>query len=111
MKATPNRSAVTITNHLRIDSSYLTPSGSTAQIGCHRWEWEEAETGTMCGQSLWAASGGDSVSTEGSGMVDVGDMAPDFTLKGASGNEVTLSALSGSKRALLIFYPEDGTSG
>lgn len=44
-------------------------------------------------------------------MVDVGDMAPDFTLKGASGNEVTLSALRGSKRALLIFYPEDMTSG
>ena len=44
-------------------------------------------------------------------MVDVGDMAPDFTLKGASGNEVALSALRGSKRALLLFYPEDGTSG
>jgi peroxiredoxin Q/BCP len=44
-------------------------------------------------------------------MVDVGDMAPDFTLKGASGKEFTLSELRGSKRALLLFYPEDGTSG
>lgn len=44
-------------------------------------------------------------------MVDVGDMAPDFTLKGASGNELTLSALRGAKRALLMFYPEDLTSG
>jgi hypothetical protein len=47
----------------------------------------------------------------GKGMVDVGDMAPDFTLKGASGNELTLSALRGAKRALLMFYPEDLTSG
>ncbi len=47
----------------------------------------------------------------GWGMVDVGDMAPDFTLRGASANEVTLSALRGNKRALLMFYPEDMTSG
>jgi len=44
-------------------------------------------------------------------MVDVGDIAPDFTLKGASGKTFTLSALRGQKRALLIFYPEDMTSG
>jgi peroxiredoxin len=44
-------------------------------------------------------------------MVGVGDTAPDFTLRGASGNEVTLSALRGTTRALLIFYPEDMTSG
>jgi peroxiredoxin len=48
---------------------------------------------------------------EGKSMVDVGDMAPDFTLRGASGNELALSALRGSKRALLMFYPEDLTSG
>jgi peroxiredoxin Q/BCP len=44
-------------------------------------------------------------------MVEVGDLAPDFTLRGTSGNEFTLSSLRGSKRALLMFYPEDGTSG
>jgi peroxiredoxin len=44
-------------------------------------------------------------------MADVGEMAPDFTLRGASGTEFTLSSLRGAKRALLIFYPEDGTSG
>jgi len=44
-------------------------------------------------------------------MPDVGEFAPDFTLRGASGNEVSLSSLRGSKRALLMFYPEDGTSG
>lgn len=44
-------------------------------------------------------------------MVDVGDLAPDFTLRGTKGDEVTLSALRGSKRVLLVFYPEDMTSG
>jgi peroxiredoxin len=44
-------------------------------------------------------------------MPDVGDLAPDFTLRGASGNEFTLSPLRGNKRALLLFYPEDRTGG
>lgn len=44
-------------------------------------------------------------------MVDVGQTAPDFTLRGAAGDEVTLAALRGKRRALLIFYPEDMTSG
>ena len=44
-------------------------------------------------------------------MVDVGDMAPDFTLRGASGDVVRLSELRGAKRALLLFYPQDQTSG
>ena len=44
-------------------------------------------------------------------MVDVGSAAPDFTLRGASGGEMRLSALRGKKRALLVFYPRDMTSG
>jgi peroxiredoxin len=44
-------------------------------------------------------------------MVYVGQTAPDFTLKGANGEEVTLSALRGKQRALLIFYPQDMTGG
>jgi peroxiredoxin len=44
-------------------------------------------------------------------MVDVGTEAPDFALRGAQGDEVRLSALRGRKRALLIFYPKDLTSG
>lgn len=44
-------------------------------------------------------------------MADVGDMAPDFTLRGARGDVVTLSALRGKTRALLVFYPKDQTTG
>ena len=44
-------------------------------------------------------------------MVNVGDEAPDFTLFGASGDEVRLSALRPANRVLLIFYPKDLTSG
>jgi peroxiredoxin len=42
---------------------------------------------------------------------NVGDDAPDFTLKGAGGAVTTLSDLRGQKRALLIFYPQDMTGG
>ena len=44
-------------------------------------------------------------------MVDAGDMALDFTLLGTKGDEFTLSSLRGTKRALLLFYPVDMTSG
>jgi peroxiredoxin len=43
--------------------------------------------------------------------VQKGDEAPDFTLKGAWGDEFRLSDLRGHLRAMLIFYPKDGTSG
>ena len=42
---------------------------------------------------------------------DIGGEAPDFTLKGAQGDDVKLSTFRGAKRALLLFYPTDMTSG
>jgi peroxiredoxin len=37
--------------------------------------------------------------------VEIGQRAPDFTLKSASGESVTLSDYRGSKNVLLMFYP------
>jgi mycoredoxin-dependent peroxiredoxin len=37
--------------------------------------------------------------------VEVGDTAPDFTLRDQNNQEVTLSSLRGRKAALLVFYP------
>ncbi len=39
------------------------------------------------------------------------DAAPSFTLTGASGATFSLDRQRGVKRTLLIFYPEDLTSG
>jgi peroxiredoxin Q/BCP len=44
-------------------------------------------------------------------MPNQGDLAPDFTLKGTTGEGLALSSFKGKKRALLVFYPEDMTSG
>jgi mycoredoxin-dependent peroxiredoxin len=38
-------------------------------------------------------------------MIKVGDEAPDFTLRDQNREEFTLSALRGSKAALIVFYP------
>lgn len=37
--------------------------------------------------------------------VEVGQMAPDFTLKNQHGEEVTLSDFRGKKNVVLVFYP------
>lgn len=39
--------------------------------------------------------------------IQVGDTAPDFTLKDQNGQEVTLSSFRGKKNVLLAFYPFD----
>jgi len=43
-------------------------------------------------------------------MLQVGDTAPDFTVKTHEGNELSLSALRG-KKVLLWFYPKADTPG
>ncbi len=37
--------------------------------------------------------------------VEVGDVAPDFTLRNQDNEEVTLSSFRGSKDVILVFYP------
>jgi peroxiredoxin Q/BCP len=43
-------------------------------------------------------------------MLDVGDVAPDFSLPIDGGGEITLSSMRG-KKVVLYFYPKDDTSG
>ena len=43
-------------------------------------------------------------------MPQIGDIAPDFTLPGTDGAEVTLSSLR-PKAVVLFFYPRDNTPG
>ena len=42
---------------------------------------------------------------------EVGDMAPDFTLRSHTGDDVTLSQYRGEKNVLLAFYILDFTGG
>lgn len=37
--------------------------------------------------------------------IEIGDEAPDFTLKDEAGNEVTLSSFRGTSSVTLVFYP------
>ncbi|PFO77953.1 thioredoxin-dependent thiol peroxidase [Bacillus cereus] len=43
-------------------------------------------------------------------MVAVGEVAPDFTLEGSNGEQITLSDFRG-KNVVLYFYPKDMTPG
>ena len=42
---------------------------------------------------------------------NIGDVAPDVSLKGTTGPGLNLADLRGKQRAVLIFYPQDCTSG
>jgi peroxiredoxin len=42
-------------------------------------------------------------------MVDVGDLAPDFSLRDQDKNVVSLSDFKGSKNVVLVFYPKSFT--
>jgi peroxiredoxin Q/BCP len=43
-------------------------------------------------------------------MLQIGDTAPDFTVKTHEGNDLSLSSLRG-KKVLLWFYPKADTPG
>ena len=43
--------------------------------------------------------------------MNVGDVAPLFTLPGTTGPGLDLDAIRGRQRAALFFYPVDRTSG
>lgn len=43
--------------------------------------------------------------------IDVGQMAPDFTLPKSDGTKVTLSNFRGNKKVVVYFYPKDDTPG
>lgn len=45
------------------------------------------------------------------GKVQVGDVAPDFTLPALSGAQVSLKDFLGKKDVVLYFYPKDNTPG
>ena len=40
-----------------------------------------------------------------------GSVAPAFTLKGDTGEEVTLTGFRGQKNVVLVFYPMNNTPG
>lgn len=44
-------------------------------------------------------------------LIEVGSEAPDIQAKSGSGKDFRLSDLKGSRRAMLVFYPKDFTSG
>ena len=44
-------------------------------------------------------------------MVDVGQEAPDFTLKDQSGQDVSLADFRGKKNVVVVFYPFTFTGG
>lgn len=54
------------------------------------------------------------LTTEGDEMkdrVEVGDKAPEFTLKNEKGEDVSLRDFIGKKAVVLFFYPKDGSPG
>ena len=44
-------------------------------------------------------------------VLNVGDLAPDFTLPAHSGGEISLHDFRGEKPVVIYFYPRDNTPG
>lgn len=64
--------------------------------------------GELVSRLIHYPKGGKSVTqTMAAREVEVGEIAPDFTLKDQDGNEVTLSSFRGKKNLVLAFYPFD----
>jgi thioredoxin-dependent peroxiredoxin len=49
--------------------------------------------------------------TSGGNLIPVGQQAPDFTALLSDGTSLSLAALQGKKRVVLVFYPGDNTPG
>ena len=43
--------------------------------------------------------------------MNIGDMAPEFSLPGTTGPGLDLTAIRGKERVALFFYPVDRTAG
>ena len=69
--------------------------------------------GLVCGLlSSAGAADGDGAATEPRRVpLDVGDIAPDFTLPSSTGQEVHLASFHGKNTVVLYFYPKDLTPG
>jgi peroxiredoxin len=44
-------------------------------------------------------------------MVEIGDLAPDFTLRGHAGEDISLSQYLGQNHVVLSFHPASFTGG
>ncbi len=63
---------------------------------------------TVCGLSAgFSGSGGGGAG----GALDVGDPAPDFTLKGSDGKTYKLSDFKGKKAVVIAWFPKAFTGG
>ncbi len=65
----------------------------------------------MICRSLLLAAAAALTASAAMAALEVGDVAPDFTLEGTDGEKVTLSALIGEKNVLLAFFPKAFTGG
>jgi thioredoxin-dependent peroxiredoxin len=66
---------------------------------------------SLTAAAVLVALAGGSMALDRSGLLSEGNVAPEFTARLSSGEEVTLSQYRGKKNVVLSFYPADFTSG